>query len=79
MRIIDTSGPIHEGMWLYGPPFPDFKLVELERLDWVEFTAYSQKIEGFPILTGTYIDGPAHALGLDKADPIKIPLEKLLM
>lgn len=78
MRFIDASGPIYEGMWSYGPPFPDFKLKELEHPDWVEFNAHSQAFEGFSMLTGTYIDGPAHALGLEKADPIhEIPLEKL--
>jgi kynurenine formamidase len=78
MKLVDASGPIYEGMWSYGPPFPDFKLVELEHPDWVEFSAYSQKFDGFSMLTGTYIDGPAHALGLKKARPIhEIPVEKL--
>jgi len=78
MKLIDASGPIYEGMWSYGDPFPNFKLVELEHPDWVEFSAYSQKFEGFSMLTGSYIDGPGHALGLKKANPIhKIPLEKL--
>ena len=29
-QLIDASGPIYEGMWSYGPPFPEFKLIELE-------------------------------------------------
>ncbi len=79
MKIIDASGPIYEGMWNYGPPFPEFKLVELEHPDWVEFSAYSQAFEGFHMLTGTYIDGPAHALGLKKASPMhEVPIEKLI-
>lgn len=78
MRIINCSGPIYEGMWTYGEPFPEFKLVELENPEWVDFTAYSQAFEGFCMLTGSYIDGPAHALGLKKAEPMhKIPIEKL--
>jgi len=78
MKLIDASGPIYEGMWSYGPPFPEFKLVELENPDWVDFQAYSQAFEGFCMLTGTYIDGPAHALGLKKAEPMhKLPIEKL--
>lgn len=78
MKIIDASGPIYEGMWNYGPPFPEFKLIELENPDWVDFTAYSQAFEGFHMLTGTYIDGPAHALGLKKAPPLhEVPIEKL--
>lgn len=78
MKIIDASGPIYNGMWSYGKPFPDFKLVELKEPEWVDFTAYSQAFEGFSMLTGTYIDGPAHALGLKKSYPIhEIPIEKL--
>ncbi|MBN2073533.1 MAG: cyclase family protein [Actinobacteria bacterium] len=78
MKIIDASGPIYEGMWSYGPPFPEFKLVEIESPEWVDFTAYSQAFEGFCMLTGTYISGPGHALGLKKAEPMhKTPLEKL--
>ena len=78
MKLIDASGPIYEGMWSYGNPFPNFKLVELDNPEWVEFTAYSQKFDGFSMLTGSYIDGPAHALGLKKADPMhKIPIKKL--
>jgi kynurenine formamidase len=78
VKLIDASGPIYDGMWSYGPPFPEFKLVEIENPDWVDFTAYSQKFEGFCMLTGTYISGPGHALGLEKVDPVhKIPLERL--
>lgn len=78
MKLIDASGPIYEGMWSYGEPFTDFKLREIKNPDWVDFTAYSQAFEGFCTVTGTYIDGPAHALGLQKAEPIhKIPIKKL--
>ena len=78
MTIIDVSGPIYNGMWSYGPPFPEFKLVELKNPKWVNFTAYSQAFEGFCMTTGTYINGPAHALGLKNSYPIhKIPIEKL--
>lgn len=78
MKIIDASGPIYEGMWSYGFPFPKFKLVELINPDWVDFKAYSQEFEGFCMTTGTYINGPAHAIGLEKSYPMnKIPIEKL--
>ncbi len=78
MKFIDASGPIYEGMWSYGQPFPDFKIRELEHPDWLEFEAYSQAFDGFSMVTGTYIDGPAHCLGLKKAGPIhEVPLEKL--
>ena len=78
MKLMDVSGPIYTGMWSYGPPFPEFKLIELKNPEWVDFTAYSQAFEGFCMLTGTYIDGPAHALGLKKSYPMhKVPIEKL--
>ena len=48
MKIIDASGPIYEGMWSYGEPFPDFKLVDIKEPDWVEgFSPKSQAFEGF--------------------------------
>ncbi|MDZ7838549.1 MAG: cyclase family protein [Actinomycetota bacterium] len=76
--MIDASGPLYEGMWSYGSPYPDFKLKQLESPNWVDFDASSQGFEGFSTATGTYIDGPSHALGLKAADPIhKIALEKL--
>ena len=78
MKLIDASGPVYEGMWSYGKPFPEFRLKELNNPDWVDFTAYSQEFEGLSSATGTYIDGPSHALGLDKSYPMSdIPIEKL--
>lgn len=79
MKLIDLSGPIYTGMWSYGDPFPEFKLVNIKEPEWVkEFSPKSQAFEGFCMLTGNYIDGPAHAYGLEKEDPMhKIPLEKI--
>ncbi len=78
MKLIDASGPIYEGMWSYGPPFPEFKIKELNNPEWVDFTAYSEEFIGLTSATGTYIDGPSHALGLDKSYAIgDIPIEKL--
>lgn len=79
MKIIDASGPIYEKMWSYGDPFPKFRLTDIAEPDWVEgFSPKSQKFEGFCMITGTYIDGPAHAYGLQKSYPMSdIPIEKL--
>jgi len=79
MKLIDMSGPIYTGMWSYGDPFPDFKLVDIKEPEWVkEFSPKSQAFEGFCMLTGTYIDGPAHAFGLEKEKPMhELPLEKI--
>lgn len=76
--LIDASGPIYEGMWSYGAPFKKFKLKELKKPDWVEFKAYAQEFEGFDISTGSYINGPAHALGIERSYPMHgINIEKL--
>ena len=79
MKIIDASGPIYEGMWSYDDPFPEFRLVDIKEPDWVKgFSPKSQAFEGFCMLTGSYIDGPAHALGLKKSYPMhEIRIEKL--
>ena len=79
MKIIDASGPIYEGMWSYGDPFPSFKLVDIREPDWVEgFKPKSQEFKGFCMLTGSYIDGPSHAFGLEKSYPMSdIPIERL--
>ena len=78
MKIIDATGEIFDGMWNYSPPFPDFKLKDIELPDWVDYTSYSQKFEGFHILTGTYIVAPSHGLGLEKSYSLNnIPIKKL--
>jgi arylformamidase len=79
MKLIDLSGPIYTGMWSYGDPFPDFKLVDLKEPEWVkEFSPKSQMFEGFSMLTGNYMDGPAHAFGLEKEKPMNLmPIEKI--
>ena len=79
MKLIDLSGPIYTGMWSYGDPFPQFKLVDIKEPGWVEtFTPKSQAFEGFCMLTGNYIDGPSHAFGLEIEKPMnEIPLEKI--
>ncbi len=78
MKIVDASGPIYNGMWSYGPPFPNFKLIELEKPKLKEFTAHSQGFDGFCMLTGSYIDGKPHAVGIENSYPMHIiPLKKL--
>ncbi len=79
MKLIDLSGPIYTGMWTYGPPFPEYELVDIKEPDWVEsFSPKSQAFKGFYMLTGSYIDGPSHAYGLEKEKPMhELPLEKI--
>ncbi len=78
MKVIDASGRIFEGMWGYGPPFPDFKLVDIDLPDWVDYKSYSQAFEGFYMLTGTYMVVPSHGLGIDSSYAVHdIPVSKL--
>lgn len=79
MKLTDISGPIFNGMWTYGDPFPSFRSVEIKEPDWVEgFHPKSQVFEGFSMLTGTYIDGPPHAYGIEKTYSMhEVPLEKI--
>jgi len=79
MALIDVSGPIYEGMWSYGKPFPKFKLVELEKPEWIEkFHPRQQAFEGFHMLTGSYISCPAHAFGIEKTYAAhEVPLDTI--
>ena len=79
MSIIDASGPIYKGMWSYGEPFPQFRLKELGKPEWIEkFHPRQQAFEGFHMLTGSYISCPAHAFGIEETYAAhEVPLERL--
>ena len=78
MKIIDASGEIFEGMWNYGPPFPEFKLRDIELPEWLKYKSYSQSFEGFHMLTGTYIVAPSHGLGPKNSYSLEsVPIQKL--
>ena len=78
MKIIDITGRIHDGMWSYGFPFPDYKMSALPQPEWVETKVYCEIFEGLNSQTGTYLETPAHLLGYEKSYPLsEIPVEKL--
>ena len=66
-------------MWSYGPPFPSFRLSEIREPGWIDsFAPKSQSFEGFCTVTGNYIDGPAHAFGVEKSEPMhSLAIEKI--
>jgi len=77
MKIIDASGPIYQGMWSYGEPFPEFKPIEIMNPEKKTGNIYAQKFEGLSILTGTCMESPSLLFGTDKSYPLSsIPLEK---
>lgn len=78
MKIIDASGEIYEGMWSYGTPFSNFKLVDIELPARVDYKSYSQAFKGFHMLTGTYMVAPSHGISLEKSYALhKITVDKL--
>lgn len=65
-KIIDITGPIHDGMWNYEPPFPEFRLKPLPLVPWVKGRVYCEIFEGLHSQTGTYLETPAHFFGNDQ-------------
>ena len=79
MKIIDISGLISNRAWKYGPPYPDLNVwVRKEWMDgFGEFT-FTQ-VDGLHVLTGTYVETPAHYMGYENSYLLAdVPLEKLL-
>ncbi|HEB30749.1 MAG TPA: hypothetical protein ENI15_07725, partial [Spirochaetes bacterium] len=78
MKIIDITGPVHEGMWDFGFPDGQFKLKQLN----YEFLGEEYLHEGFEGMvgsTGTFIETGAACLGYEKSiSTDKIPLRKLV-
>ncbi|MBQ9545183.1 MAG: cyclase family protein [Clostridia bacterium] len=79
MKLTDVTGKIKNGMWSYGPPFPEYKRTLLTQPDWVTARVWCDVFNGMNSQTGTYLETPAHYLGPDKSYNLeKVPLEKLV-
>ncbi len=77
MRIIDITGPIHNDMWTYGPPYPEVRIAEIQTPDWIPYPTYSwQFILGGQ--TGTYLETGLH-MKRGRPGIIDIPVESLVM
>ena len=70
MKIIDITGSIYTGMWNLEPPFPEFKLVEMQQPEWVSTKVYTEIFNGMCGQTGTYLETPAHLLGYKESYPL---------
>jgi len=80
MKIIDLTGPLHEGMWKYALPYPKFKMVEIPSPDWVSYKVRQEEFLGLHSQIGTYLQTPAHLLGFEKSYALnQVPLEKFFM
>ena len=77
MRIIDVTGTIHDGMWTYGPPYPEVRISEIPVPEWIAYSTYSWKFE-LGGQTGTYLETGLH---MERGRPavIDIPIETLHM
>jgi arylformamidase len=70
MRIVDISGPIENGMWSYGDPYPAPRLEEIPPPDWLDYPVYSQTVS-MAVQTGTYLETAAHM------DPTRLTIDQL--
>jgi len=61
--VIDITGLIYDGMWSYGEPFPDVKIIPLSKVPWLKNEIYCEIFEGLGSQTGTYLETPAHFYG----------------
>ncbi|MEA4833030.1 hypothetical protein SDC9_128783 [bioreactor metagenome] len=77
MRITDITGEIANGIWNYGPPFPEYRLMPLPEVDWVKQKVYCEIFGGLHSQTGTYLETPAHYFGAASYPLMDVPAEKL--
>lgn len=75
MKLIDLTGPIYNGMWTYGEPYPPVKVTEIPAPEWVDYVTYSQHIS-MGVQSGTYLETSAH-MSANGPKLIEIPLQKL--
>lgn len=77
MRIIDISGPIEDGMWSYGDPYPAPRIEQIPAPAWLDYPVYSQSVS-MAVQCGTYLETAAH---MDQSRmPIdRLPLERCYM
>lgn len=77
MRIIDVSGPIENGMWAYGPPFPEVRISRIPMPEWLDYEVFSEQVT-MALQNCTYLETPAHmysnAMKIDE-----VPLERCFM
>lgn len=70
MRIVEISGPIEDGMWAYGEPYPTPRITQIPPPAWLDYPVYSQTVT-FAVQSGTYLETAAHM------DPQRLPIDQL--
>lgn len=76
MRIIDVTGTIENGMWSYGPPYPEAVIEEIPQPDFIEHETFSWRFE-LGAQTGTYLETSLHVTREGPA-LIEVPVEELI-
>lgn len=77
MRIVDVTGPMYDGMWSYGPPYPDVVVEEIPQPEFIQYPTYSWRFE-LGAQSGTYLETSLH-LFRDGPPLVAIPVEDLFM
>lgn len=75
MRIIDISGPVHDGMWDYGGETKPFRLGKA-KMSYAGVEYVIDTLENMTAVTGTYFETPGDLKGYTIDD---VPVEKLFM
>jgi kynurenine formamidase len=68
--IVDISGPIRDGMWSYGDPYPTPRIEQIPPPDWLSYPVYSQTVH-MAVQSGTYLETAAHM------DPSRMTIDEL--
>jgi len=76
VKTIDATGTIHDGMWTYGPPYPEVVVEEIPIPKWVPYKTYSWRFQ-LGGQTGTYLETGLH---MERGRPavIDVPVESLV-
>lgn len=74
MRIVEISGPIEDGMWSYGEPYPTPKITQIPPPNWLDYPVYSQTIT-LAVQSATYLETAAH-MDQSRMTIDQLPLER---
>ena len=77
MRMIEISGPIEDGMWSYGAPYPTPRITQIPPPGWLAYPVYSQTVM-LAVQSATYLETAAH-MYLDRMTIDQLPLERCYM
>jgi arylformamidase len=77
LRVTDVTGPMYDGMWSYGPPYPDVVVEEIPQPEFIQYPTYSWRFE-LGAQSGTYLETSLH-LFRDGPPLADIAAEELFM